>query len=396
MNQTQTTQTLHSKEYYNKERGVYIERIPEKDEEWHKRRSNGIGASDIGRILGLNDYEGGSCIEIFYEKIGLKPAFRGSNKYTFWGHQQEELIANAWKYYDGTKDSYIFNYEKNNKVRDCRNVHGVLSNEKYPHLFTNIDRLITKGCFKLTDGTMLEDNGILECKTGSSWVAKKWQEGIDPMYVMQVQQQLMIMGLEYAEIAFLELDNRELWVYPVEANKSLISQIEEQSYVFWYKMVLPAKKLVAERELELNRGNMDAVRKIEYEIQKLEPSADGSERYKDFMNQRWLSEPDIIKADESQLINALELKYYKELIKELERDVTLKENIIRQFMGDNINISTNKTPDTLDFDEYGKITWKTEGKNLDRKVLRTISFKGDVSDSILKSKEQINNNKPKI
>ncbi len=396
MNQTQTTQTLHSKEYYNKERGVYIERIPEKDEEWHKRRSNGIGASDIGRILGLNDYEGGSCIEIFYEKIGLKPAFRESNKYTFWGHQQEELIANAWKYYDGTKGSYIFNYEKNNKVRDCRNVHGVLSNEKYPHLFTNIDRLITKGCFKLTDGTMLVDNGILECKTGSSWVAKKWQEGIDPMYVMQVQQQLMIMGLEYAEIAFLELDNRELWVYPVEANKSLISQIEEQSYVFWYKMVLPAKKLVAERELELNRGNMDAVRKIEYEIQKLEPSADGSERYKDFMNQRWLSEPDIIKADESQLINALELKYYKELIKELERDVTLKENIIRQFMGDNINISTNKTPDTLDFDEYGKITWKTEGKNLDRKVLRTISFKGDVSDSILKSKEQINNNKPKI
>ena len=90
------------------------------------------------------------------------------------------------------------------------------------------------------------------------------------------------------------------------------------------------------------------------------------------------------------------MKYYKELIKELERDVTLKENIIRQFMGDNINISTNKTPDTLDFDEYGKITWKTEGKNLDRKVLRTISFKGDVSDSILKSKEQINNNKPKI
>lgn len=389
------TSSKTTKELYNKEKGVWVERIPEKTDEWHNRRLSGIGASDVGRILGLNDYEGGSCIEIFYEKIGIKPAFRESNKYTFWGHQQEELVANAWKYYDGTKDSYIRNYESDTRIRECRNISGVFSNEKYPHLFTNIDRLINKGAFKLTDGTILEnENGILECKTGSSWVSKKWQDGIDPMYVMQVQQQLMILGLDYAEIAFLELDNRELWVYPIERNDNLVRQIEEETYKFWYNLVVPAKKLVAERQLELERGNTENARKLDYEIQKLEPSADGSERYKEFMNQRWLSEPNIVKANDIQLSNASELKYFKEIIKQLEKEVTFRENVIREYMGDNINQLTNKTPDTLDFDEYGKITWRTEGKNSDRKVLRTISFKRDTTTEVETAINFINQNKP--
>lgn len=388
--------TTFSKEWFNKERGVQVERIPEKTDAWHERRISGIGASDVGRILGLNDYEGGSCIEIFYEKIGMKPAFRESNKFTFWGHQQEELVANAWKYYDGETDSYIRNYEAGKKIRECRNVSGVFSNTKYPHLFTNLDRMINKGAFKLTDGSLLEENGILECKTGSSWVAKKWQEGIDPMYVVQVMQQLMIMGVDYAEIAFLELDNRNLSIYPIELNANVVQRIEDETYKFWFEMVVPAKKLAAERTFELERGNLDSVRMIEHEIQKYEPSADSSERYKEFMNQRWLSEPQILKADESILLNTAELIYYKNVVKAIEPEVTLRENVLRQFFGDNVDPTTNKTPDTIDFGDNGKITWKSQGEGGKTKVLRTQGFKIDIADEVASAVEAINNSKPSI
>jgi putative phage-type endonuclease len=384
------------KEVYNKERGVFVERIPEHSDAWHDRRIKGIGASDIGRILGLNDYEGGSCIEIFQEKIGLRPAFREGNKFTFWGHKQEQLIADAWKFYDGTEDGYIKNEAEDKKQRDCRNVSGFFSNAKYPHLFTNLDRMINKGGFRLDDGSILSDNAILEVKTASFNVAKKWEGGIDPAYVMQVQQQMMIMGLEYAEIALLELDRRNLKVFPMALSPNLVNQIEEESYTFWYKMVEPAKALAQEYLLENERGNFDKTQKIMAEIQKLEPSADASERYKDFMNERWLSEPNILKASPEIIQNIIELKYFKEVEAAIKPESTLRENRIREFFGDAVSELSGRTPDTLDCEEYGKVTWKTQGAEGKTKVLRTQGFKADVSELVESVKNTVIAKSPQV
>ncbi len=47
-------------EWYNKSKGIYIERLTDRTPEWHKKREDGIGGSECGNVLGLNDNPGGS------------------------------------------------------------------------------------------------------------------------------------------------------------------------------------------------------------------------------------------------------------------------------------------------------------------------------------------------
>ena len=50
---------------------VFIPDITElSKEEWRKERKKGIGGSDVGAILGLNEYK--SAFDVYYEKIGAK------------------------------------------------------------------------------------------------------------------------------------------------------------------------------------------------------------------------------------------------------------------------------------------------------------------------------------
>lgn len=356
--------------WYNQSKGIYREVITPHTDEWFERRKSGIGGSDIGRVLGLSDWPGASVIELFYEKIGIKPPQRESNKFTFFGNYLEASVAELWKYYDGDKDSIIRNYEAGRPVRECRNVNGFLTNIKYPHLYVNIDRLIQKGCFRLTDGSLLEDNGVLECKTASSYVAKKWEDGVPPQYVVQAVQQAMVLDVDYAEIAVMTLDNREISVYPIVPTDQVISTILEHSDHFWHKMVKPAKELFAEMNFEISRGNNAKAERLMQAIEQLEPPADNSESYKEFMNKRWLSEPVIVKADDQMLGTIINFVTTKDLLKSIEAEKTLFENMIREYMREN---------DTMDCGGFGKITWKTGAK---ARTMRTEGFKHDTSDKV--------------
>lgn len=318
------------KEYYNKERGIFIERIPDHSTEWYDRRNDGIGASDVGRILGLSKYKGSSAIELFYEKIGIKPILHNDNKYFFMGRYLEDSVAELWQYHDGVDDSYVENYNNNNIIRRCQRINGIISNKKYPHLYANLDRTINIGSFSLLDGSLLETQGVLECKTGTLFQTKTWEDGVNPAYIAQVTQQMMCFGVEYSELAYLELDTRTLTVVPIILNNNLKESIERETYTFWHKMVIPAKELAQEYFLEANRGNNDKAQKILNEIEKYEPSADSSESYKDFMNKRYLSEPDIILADDNMVENLKELSLYKQISKGIEPLILLRENKIRK------------------------------------------------------------------
>lgn len=357
-------------QWYNKEKGVYRNNIAPHTDEWFAERLSGIGGSEIGRVLGLNDWAGSSVLELFYEKIGLRPQRRDGNKYTFMGNYLEQTVADLWRYYDGTDNGVIKNYNASKVVRECRNLKGFFRNVKYPYLFTNLDRVINKGGFRLTDATLLEENGILECKTASSWVAKKWEAGIPPEYQVQAIEQCLIFGVDYAEIAVLELDNRTLNVYPIEVSEENKKLIIDNTTYFWEEMVIPAKKLATEMEYEMSRGNVGAAEKLMADIEALEPAADGSESYKSFMNERWNSEPVKISADTDMIKNLQNLILVKNTIKELESEKTLFENQVREFMREN---------DTLDCDEWGKVTWKTGSRS---RTMRTAGFKYDPQDDV--------------
>ena len=353
--------------WYNKSKGIIRKVVEPYTDEWFAERLNGIGGSESGTVLGMNNYEGGSCLELFYTKIGLKPQRKDGNKYTFFGSLLEQSVADVWEYHDGTENGYIKNYEDKNKMRECRNVNGFITNIHFPHLYVNIDRLIQKGAFSLLNGHIMEDNGILECKTMSSYVAKKWESGLPPMYIMQVVQQCMCMGLDYAEIAVLELDNRNLSVYPIEPTAEHKEMLLTYTHNFWYNMVLPAKELVQEMNLYTKRGEFAKAEQAKAAIEQLEPAADGSESYKQFMNERWLSEANVIKADEEMIENIKQLTIIKELAKKIEPDQTFCENKIREYM---------RECDEMDCGLNGKVTWKT-GSNGKTRTLRTASFKFD-------------------
>lgn len=360
---TQEYELPKGAEWYNRSKGIYIERLQDRTPEWHERRLKGIGGSEIGGVLGLNDYPGGSVIELFYEKIGDKPQPLEDNNYMLMGRVLEDTVADLWEYYSGDMQSVIENMNAGKKQRRCRNVNGVLSNIKYPHLFLNLDRLIEKGSFNLIDGSIMEDNGALEIKTLSSWVAKKWESGIPIMYVAQVTQACMILDVPYGEIGCLELDSRTLKVYPIEPSQSLVQSIDESSRSFWHDMVIPARELKRHADKALEDGNMELCGQLLQEVSMYEPPADGSDSYKAFLNERWNSEPIEIPADDDMIKAAKELIVLKETVKLVNKQQTYRENLIRQYLQDN---------DTLLLDE-GKITWKTQKDN--KRVLRTAGYK---------------------
>lgn len=337
----------------NAKKGIWVERIPTKTEEWYARRLQGIGASEIGTVLGQNPYAGGSVLELFYQKLGMMPQFKEGNKYTFWGNVLEDSVADAWKYYDGTDDGYIANSEQGIKVRECRKINGFVTNDQFSYLFANLDRVMQVGAFKLTDGTEITDPTPFDCKTLSSFVAKKWEAGIPPMYFSQVAQQAMIMGVDYGEIAALSLDDRAFFCYPVVVTPLMREAIEENSYIFWHKMVLPARELKREHDIMEQRGKTDECARLITEIAKYEPPADASESYKEFMNKRYLSEPEEIAAPDHIINSAIRLKMIKELAKELETYELGFANPIRDFM---------QKAEVLNIGAFGKVSWKTNAK----------------------------------
>lgn len=360
---------------FNKSKGIYRESFEMKSDEWYARRLMGIGGSDIGKLLGYNDYEGGSALEMWMEKIGLKPQWKDGNKYTHYGVLMEDLVADQWAYYDGNQGSEVTNYRDGKIIRNSRRVNAFLTNEKYvcsdglPFLYVNVDRLINQGCFNLMDGQLLKDNCPLEIKTASSWVAKRWKNGVSPMYIAQVYLQMMIMEVDYAEIAILELDRRELKVFPVIRNEDMVNRIEDNGYNFWEKMVKPAKILAREQEFAIQQGRMVEARKIEAELQRIEPTADSSEAYKDYMNKRFNAIPEKLMGQEREAEIVIQLNFLKEFIKELSPMVILRENQIRSIL---------QEYEVLDFESFGlgKVTWKYD-KN-DVRSLRTDGFYYDV------------------
>ena len=181
----------------------WVKRIPDRTEAWHEHRKNGLGASSAAIVCGLSPYKP-TKMQLYYEKVGTMEPDRTMSAPAFHGIHQEDYVANIWKYYDGTEDGYMENFENNKIIRQAQNLVGFVQNPKYPHLYCNLDRVIKKGSRKLNeDGTLSDELTSkpcpLEIKTMNSFVYKKY-DGVPDMYIVQVHQQMMIMECDYAEL----------------------------------------------------------------------------------------------------------------------------------------------------------------------------------------------------
>lgn len=321
----------------------HLQLIPTKEmsrEQWLAYRKEGVGASEVGSILGLSPYK--SSIELFYEKISTGPGFNVENIFMFMGSYHEDTIADLWEYWEGSEETIMANYRAGRRVRRNQRVNAYVRNPKYPWLFVSLDRKINK--------TPTRGEGALELKTISSYESDKWAAGIPPSHVVQVQTQLIVPEFEFGELATLK-DGRRFDCIPFEESKDLQSGILERTKLFWDK-VEAGKKLQTQRFDAEQNFRVKDVQTIDAEIARLEPPPDGSDAYLAFMKEKYhLAPPGEIRGNSETLEWARAHKQIKAQIKDLEEKARLQQNKLIHFMGG---------MDRIDMGIDGHVSWKAD------------------------------------
>jgi putative phage-type endonuclease len=324
----------------------HLIRIPVRNkEEFHSNRANGIGASETGCVLNLNPYK--LSATLFLEKVGLKEPWRDGNAATFWGTSLEENIAKAWQYHEPSNDEeqYVKNFEEGKIIRKCKKINAQLVNPAYPYLFASLDRIICIGGFKLTDGSITEEEYPLEIKTQSNMAMAKWESGIPPMYIAQVHQQMIITETDYSEIAIFD-NHRNFSVYPIQKSESMAQFIIEETKIFW-DTVLKAREML----MGVSYGSTE-YEMVVSEIWDMAPRpANGQEElWREFLGEKYKNPVGKCIGNDKILEHCQVVENCKEGIKILESISEKSKNDIREFMGDF---------EELEFESFnGRITWK--------------------------------------
>jgi len=313
------------------------------NDDWLRFRKQGIGASEVGYILGLSPYK--SKLELFYEKISPNIFHDVESIPAFMGKFMEEHIATMWQYWKegGTQMDMQDNYRLKNKVRTMQRVNAYIQNPKYPHLFVSLDRRINKHNGK--------QNGCLEIKTIAEYEARKWEGGIPAYHVAQIHTQMMVTGWNYGEIAAFK-DGRYLEVYPFKPHAGFRKEIVKQTTDFWARVASARILMTQKFEFEKN-FNMKKVQEIEAALMRLEPDPDGSEALANFLKEKYLN-PEPVSERQGTLHEFEEAKRHlilKSKNKELKERLTLSENTLKNSM---------KNVECLTFGEGGRLYWKKD------------------------------------
>jgi len=337
----------------------HIELIPTAGmdrDQWLNYRHSGIGASEVGCVLGLDDYT--SSLELYYYKIGEVPKFDLENMAKFIGKIDEPKIAKMWQYWDpATQDelTMIRNFQMGKVVRRCQRVTAYVRNPAYPWLFVSLDRKINKYDHR--------GEGTLELKTIGGWEADKWDAGLPPKYITQVNTQMLVCEFLFGEMALLQ-DNRRFFVYPFDRSDNIANHIVNRTKDFWDRVVA-GRKLVNEKFHCMTTFNEKRIQELNHEIDALAPEPDGTLAYADFLADRH-GKPTRLERKGS----IIELDFAKahrdasDRLKEIQEIKTLNENNLKRAMADT---------QCLDFGTDGKVYWSTtpSGSRIFRNKLKT-------------------------
>lgn len=315
-------------------------------DDWLMYRKTGIGASEVGAIMGLSPYK--SSIELFYEKISPEPSYTVENIYMFMGKEQEAFIANLWQYWGGDVESMIANYRAKNIVRKCRRVNAYVRNPKYPWLFVSLDRVMNK--------TEKVGEGALEIKTIGGWEADKWVAGIPPSHVIQVQTQCLVCEFNFGELATLE-DGRQLDVIPFDYIANIGAGVIDKTHDFWQRV--EKGRVLINRRYEAQKGyRLREVDECNGMLAELEPEPDGSQAYTDFLKKQF-DEPEAGERTGTmlELEAAKNHKVVKAQLLALTEESRSWENKLKKSLGN---------METLNFGVSGKVTWRPDVNGIRR------------------------------
>lgn len=187
--------------------------------DWHERRRQGVGASEVAAVLGRSPWA--SPYSTWCRKVGLIPPDDASDAAQF-GKDLEPITA-AW--FHRRTGLYVAGEQM------------MLTHPEHPWARATVDGLVYDGGPRTVDGYGANDAlGVLELKfTGQS----PWVE-LPEHHRLQVQWQLFVSGLERGWLAAFHTGFGRLrfQVYEVERDDELLAEIVPEVAQFWTGHVL--------------------------------------------------------------------------------------------------------------------------------------------------------------
>ena len=178
---------------------------PTTREEWLAKRRTGIGASDVGAILGFSKWR--DHLEVWADKTGRAPA-RDSTLRMRLGTALEPFIADEFERVTALR------------VLDP-GAHALYQHPDVPYFRCTPDRLLFG-----------PDPIPVELKSVHPFQADEWEAPWAPLdYQAQLQFQIHILGAKRGYLA--GLTDQELMVRPFDANKRFIDQMVAKLHEFW-------------------------------------------------------------------------------------------------------------------------------------------------------------------
>ncbi len=177
-------------------------------DEWLDARRAGIGGSDVGAIMGFNQYK--SAYQVFLEKTGQFHE-EVDNEAVYFGNALEDFVAQEFAKRTGKK---------------VRRLNKMLVHPEHDFMLANLDRVV------------VGERAVLECKTASEYVKESWEgEEIPASYLCQVHHYLAVTGFEKAYIAVLVGGNKFIWK-EIERDEEFIQILIDCERDFWENHVL--------------------------------------------------------------------------------------------------------------------------------------------------------------
>jgi putative phage-type endonuclease len=312
--------------------------------EWYEHRRSFIGASEVGTVMGINKWE--TRARLWQVKSGQAEGRIADNEPMYWGRMMEDRIALSWEYYDVETGEYIVNAGNGNKVRHAIVPGGFLVNDKYPWLSAAFDRIIPKGSLTLIGGktkTMCP----LEIKTIDHYAHNVNETGLPPYYEAQIMQQMIVIEAEYAEFAYL-VGGQKLKVEPRQFHQGFADSILEETYDFWYNMVLPAKEIAQEIV-----AKPSLTKHLSKKLIALEPEPEPTNAYINWLKDNYKEEVETAKATEELTAHIIGYAKVDSLIKKLSEIADGHKSHILKFHKD-------MGAGRVDFGEAGKSTYKSK------------------------------------
>ena len=180
---------------------------PKSHDEWLEMRKDGIGASEVGAIIGVSPFD--SPFSVWLKKTGqINP--EPENEAMLMGHLLEDAVAKRWE------------IETGQKVIKASAADVIYAHPEHPYMRVTPDRIV-KGRKKL-----------LECKTTANQVDR---DNIPAHWVAQVIYQQYVTGIHDADIAWL-VSGRGFGYANIPYDEELAEFIAESVKSFWNTNVL--------------------------------------------------------------------------------------------------------------------------------------------------------------